>query len=458
MAQFIRNIREYLTLPGAVLGPLVFVVFVIVSIYVQFNISDAASYWTSAVIFVIGTLMSYNISRTAGFDGALSHFREVIMGSISIGLKSIKKLSDTPPEIIATQTKNSLEFIGIAGDKFLRNSMVTSEFFRKNKDRDKVRLILMDPFSDDIVRLSIKKNQQIEYRNKIISTIVDLDKMRSEGFNFSVRLYPKVPPLRLMISDSAITTLSVYTLDTNGWKNAQLIFDTKDCPDSLAPHFFDLFDDLWERGLGFNLTLRAAALKGLLSIDSQQDTVELGMVHGRFQPFHHEHLEYVLHGITHSKKCLIGITQPDIKAISECEILPHRGKPEGNPYSFQKRKDMIRISLDDLGIDPKSYEIISFDIDHPDTSFPALVNSCNGRKAVHFLKVFSDWELYKKQKFEEFGFEVKVIRVDANEYSIKNVTGTLVRELILSKRNWQDFVPVGTKKVLSIQPDERGFR
>lgn len=455
MRRIIQGIREYLSLPGEVLGPVVFSVFFVAAVYTLFVVSDGASYWASAALFVIGSLMSYHVSRIAGFDSALSHFREVIVGSLSIGLTSIKKLSDTPPETIAGQTKNSLEFIGIAGEKFLKKSMESGDFFRKNKNTHNVRLVIMDPFCDDIVSLSVHKNQQNEYRRKIISTIVDLSEMRNKGYKFEVRLYPKVPPLRLMISDSSVTALSVYTSDTNGWKNAQLIFDTKNCPDSLAPYFLDLFDDLWERGLNFNLSLRAEALCRLLPGSDQSKVVELGMVHGRFQPFHHEHFEYILHGITHSKKCIIGITQPNIQAISECNILPHRGKPEGNPFSFEERRDMIRISLDDLGIDPNRYMIVPFDVDDADNSVPVLIKSIGGVNPVQFVKVFSDWELHKKGIFEKIGLEVVVIRGEANQYSPKNVTGTLVRELISANRNWRDFVPTGTKEVVSKQPEKR---
>ncbi len=441
---FVKKIFGLLQLPGPVLAPLVFAFCSITALYFIFQGSNNVSYWASGLLFFVGSIVSYNISRSAGFDGALNHFREVIIGSTNIGLISIKKLSDTPPEEIASQTKNNFAFIGIAGEKFLKKVMDECEFFRKNNIKSNVRIILMDPFSDDIKRLSKNKAQQSGHRKKIISTLNLLADLKRAGYKFEVRLYPRVPPLRLMISDSAITALSVYTADENGWKNAQLIFDARNCPDSLAPYFYDLFDDLWERALGINLILRANSLEQ--NIDNE---VDLGMVHGRFQPFHHEHFEYVLYGVMHSKKCLIGITQPVINDIKECDILPHRGKPEGNPYSFEERKNMITLSLDDFGIDRSKYEVIPFDVDDIKSSSKMLLEHTSDNKPVQFMKVFSDWELHKKSKFEEHGFEVRVIRRQENEYSPKNVTGTLVRELISSNRNWKDFVPAGTKKVIS---------
>ena len=400
-----------------------------------------------------GTVISFHLSRTAGFDGALSHLREVIIGSTSIGLISIKKLADLPPETLAARTNRSLEFVGVAGGKFLMTTLENVDFFKTNKTPQNVRLMLMDPFSNDVQRLTRDPIQQRIFREKIISSIVYLAEKQAAGYKFEVRFYPKVPPLRLMICDGSVTALSVYALETSGWKNAQLVFDAKNCQESLAPHFSELFNDLWERGLGFNLNLRAQALEGFLKKELvSQKPVELGMVHGRFQPFHHEHLEYILYGITHSKKCLIGITQPNNQKISDCNLAPHRGKPEGNPFSFEMRRDMISLSLDELGVPRDRYEIIPFDIDNHSASINNITSNF-GTSVIQFLKLFSEWELHKKSLFEQSKFEVQTIRDRSNQFSPKNVTGTLVRELINSNRNWEDFVPIGTKAV--IQSDLR---
>ncbi len=40
-------------------------------------------------------------------------------------------------------------------------------------------------------------------------------------------------------------------------------------------------------------------------------TASFGMVHGRFQPFHNEHLDYVLRGLARSTTLVIGVTNPD---------------------------------------------------------------------------------------------------------------------------------------------------
>ncbi|VVO99064.1 Nicotinamide-nucleotide adenylyltransferase [Pseudomonas fluorescens] len=447
MFDFGRRLVKVAKTSGPLWGALMICMFFVAVASYYFKISDLPAYWVSAFLFFSGVILSFIFARSAGLDGALSHFREVIIGSTSIGLISIKKLSENPPETIALQTKISMQFMGIAGEKFLKVALETGIFFRSNSNSQAVRIMLMDPFSDDMSRLSMGKDSPSTNRARIISTIKLLHDLQLKGYKFEVRLYPKTPPLRLLISDNTVTAMSVYSPGTDGWRNAQLIFDAKNCPDSLAPYFFELFNDLWERGLNFNLSQRSMALASFEKKGPDSSQVKIGMVHGRFQPFHHEHFEYVLYGVSKSEKCVIGITQPNIGSITDCELLPHRGTVEGNPYSFEERADMIKLSLLEWGVKEDRFEIIPFDVDKPEESIGKLRSEYGG--VVQFMRLFSDWELHKKKLFEDSGMEVKIVRSESSQYSTKNVTGTLVRELIASDRNWRDFVPVGTKSVIS---------
>lgn len=434
-------------IPDKIIALLVLLAGITIAAYTFFRISDPVSYFISASFFFIGIVVSYSIASVAGFDAALMHFREVIIGSTNIGLTSIKKLSETPPEKLSERTRSSFRFFGIAGEKFIRGTLEKVDFFRRNKNPDLVKIMLMDPFSDDLDRLSSNKKQQTETRNKIISTIATLARLREDGYHFEIRLYPKKPPLRLLIIDGCVTALSVYESESSGWKNAQLIFEGKGNDDSLAPYFVETFDDLWERGVNINLDQRSKALSPYLNGSKLNGRSKIGMVHGRFQPFHHEHFEYVLHGIANSELCIIGITQPNIRSVSECEMLPHRGTTEGNPFTFEDRKRMITLSLERWGVAPESYKIIPFEIDNPEIAFPALKKSCS-EEITHYMRLFSDWEIHKKELIEQNDMKVIVFQSLHSDYMTKNVTGTLVRELVSSKRNWKDFVPYGTKMVI----------
>jgi nicotinamide mononucleotide adenylyltransferase len=446
-SESIVSIREFISKFSAKLHIIIMAVTIIGVVYLVFGVSNTTSYWQSAFLFVVGSLLSLQSSNTQNVNSLMSNLKGVVVGSINIGLKSIQLLEDNPPHKIAEDTRTNFKFIGIAGEKFLKKTFSKNSFFRSNQEPSNIKIILMDPFSEDIQKLSAKRKDCEQVRLSIIESLMYLAELKREGYQFEVRLYPKKPPLRLMICDGYVTTMSVYTPDSTGWDNAQLIFDARESSNSLAPHFKVLFDDLWQRGISFNLCTRSESLQCLTS-NKTKPQYKLAMVHGRFQPLHHEHLEYILWGITNSEQCIIGITQPDITELTPSVGAEHRTKPEGNPYSFTQRKLMVERSLEKLGISSDQYRIIEFSVDDIKSSITSLPRDSEGKLPIQFMKIFSDWELHKKAEFEKNKCEVIEIKDGDNVYSSKNITGTLVRELIQSKRNWADFVPAGANKIL----------
>jgi len=77
-------------------------------------------------------------------------------------------------------------------------------------------------------------------------------------------------------------------------------------------------------------------------------SVALGMVHGRFQPFHNGHLEYVLEAAGHCRELLVGITNPGPDPVPAEPASPHRHLAEANPFPFAERSAMIRAALAEL--------------------------------------------------------------------------------------------------------------
>ena len=62
------------------------------------------------------------------------------------------------------------------------------------------------------------------------------------------------------------------------------------------------------------------------------------MVHGRFQPFHNGHLEYLLGAYERSSEVFVGITNPDPLRIRPEASDPLRHLPESNPWSYAEKK------------------------------------------------------------------------------------------------------------------------
>jgi hypothetical protein len=65
--------------------------------------------------------------------------------------------------------------------------------------------------------------------------------------------------------------------------------------------------------------------------------VPLGMIHGRFQPFHKQHYEYLLSALPRCELLVVGITNPDTESLLADEESPHRHLGHANPYSYFDR-------------------------------------------------------------------------------------------------------------------------
>lgn len=169
------------------------------------------------------------------------------------------------------------------------------------------------------------------------------------------------------------------------------------------------------------------------------DPAAVGMVHGRFQPFHNGHLEYVLHAAERCRTLVVGITNQDPSHIHATPANHHRGQPEANPFPYWLRERMIRAALLDHGVPTGSLAIVPFPVLEPD-----LWEHYVPRGAVHFLRVFSPWEESKVTSLRTAGYRVEVL----DEGAAKQETGTEVRRLIRDGGPWRDCMPRASAAVL----------
>ena len=91
-----------------------------------------------------------------------------------------------------------------------------------------------------------------------------------------------------------------------------------------------------------------------------------GMILGRFQPFHLEHLRYFKLVFEQSDKVIVGITNPDPSTIQADKASDHRHLPEANPLTFTERLIMIQEALRDAGYPMERIFIVPIPIHHPD--------------------------------------------------------------------------------------------
>jgi len=176
----------------------------------------------------------------------------------------------------------------------------------------------------------------------------------------------------------------------------------------------------------------------VLKVKDKAVRYKFGMIHGRFQPFHLEHLRYFRMAWEKSEKVLIGITNPDPSTIVEDELNDHRHLSEENPFTFIERFTMIQDSLREEGYPMERIFVIPFPIHHPDR-WPHYVPP----GTAMFIVVYSPWERQKADKFHQAGLEVVV------EDSLdKSISGQQIRRRLVEGRAWEHLVPPAVARFL----------
>ena len=164
--------------------------------------------------------------------------------------------------------------------------------------------------------------------------------------------------------------------------------------------------------------------------------MSLGMIHGRFQPFHNGHLEYLRGAAVQSEEIFVGITNPDPSRIKEEASDPLRHLPESNPFSYVERLLMVKAVAEDEGI---RAHVIPFPVNEPEL-WAAYVPE----GVTQYLRLFSEWGGTKLDRMREAGFEVVVL----DEGAEKEISGAEVREALRSGGDWEALVPQGVARVI----------
>jgi cytidyltransferase-like protein len=160
------------------------------------------------------------------------------------------------------------------------------------------------------------------------------------------------------------------------------------------------------------------------------------MIHGRFQPFHNGHLEYLRGAAARSERVFVGITNPDPWRIREEPTDPLRHLPESNPYTYTERLLMVESVAADEGID---VHVIPFPVNEPEL-WPAYVPG----GITQYLRLFSEWGGTKLERLRAAGYEVVVL----DEGAAKGISGVDVRAAIRAGEDWESHVPPAVARVI----------
>ncbi len=161
---------------------------------------------------------------------------------------------------------------------------------------------------------------------------------------------------------------------------------------------------------------------------------EIGVIHGRFQLLHNDHLKYLLAGKELCDHLIVGITNPDPSLTRDSEANPHRSTPLANPLTYYERHLMINEVFKERGLSPSEFSIVPFPINVPD-----LIKYYVPIDAIFFLTIYDDWGRQKKQYFESLGLKIHVLWEVPLEK--KGLSSSDIRESIMKGKPWEHLVP-----------------
>jgi cytidyltransferase-like protein len=167
--------------------------------------------------------------------------------------------------------------------------------------------------------------------------------------------------------------------------------------------------------------------------------VRRGMIHGRFQPFHLGHLEYLRGATERCDEVFVGITNPDPKRIRPEPSDPLRHLPESNPWTYADRLLMVKAAAGDLGLDPTCVHVIPFPVNEPDL-WAAYVPE----GVTQYVRLFSSWGGTKLERLRAAGYDVVVL----DEGVDKAVSGADMRVALRNGGDWESLVPPGVARVI----------
>jgi nicotinamide mononucleotide adenylyltransferase len=168
---------------------------------------------------------------------------------------------------------------------------------------------------------------------------------------------------------------------------------------------------------------------------------EIGVIHGRFQIVHNDHMKYLLAGKALCNHLIIGITNPDPSLTRDSKANPYRSSHLANPLSYYERYIMIREIFKEKGFKLSEFSIVPFPI-----NIPELIKYYVPMDAVFFLSIYDEWGRQKKKALESLGLNVHVLwEVPLEE---KGLSSSDIRDAMINGKPWEHLVPIIVAKLM----------
>lgn len=163
---------------------------------------------------------------------------------------------------------------------------------------------------------------------------------------------------------------------------------------------------------------------------------ELTHVHGRFQPFHREHLDYAAWAADGADELLVGITNADPSHVVAEDADPTRDDPKHNPFRYHERHRMVHAAVDAAEFDCP-VRVLPFPINRPE-----LWDDYAPPDAIHYVNVLEEWHEVKVRRLRAQG------RTVVTKRGTRTMSGTDIRSRMSEDEPWEQFVPDAVARVL----------
>jgi hypothetical protein len=161
---------------------------------------------------------------------------------------------------------------------------------------------------------------------------------------------------------------------------------------------------------------------------------DVGVIHGRFQVLHNDHLKYLLAGKAMCKHLVIGITNPDPALTGSVDVDLKRSEILANPMTYYERLVMIREVMLEAGLTHEEMTITPLPITSPELYMYYV--PMNG---LFLLSIYDDWGRKKHEQFRSLGLDTHVLwEVRPRE---KGISAADVRDLMILDKPWRHLVP-----------------
>ncbi len=168
---------------------------------------------------------------------------------------------------------------------------------------------------------------------------------------------------------------------------------------------------------------------------------ETGVIHGRFQILHNDHVKFLLAGKKLCNHLIVGITNPDPTLTKVHDSNPHRSTLIANPLTYYERYVMVRETLLEKGLELSEFSIVPFPI-----NVPELLKYYVPLDVAFFLSIYDDWGRQKKKYLESLGLRVHVLwEVPLEE---KGLSGSDIRDSMLKGESWENLLPTTVVKLM----------